>query len=182
MLKVPRSEPLNDVGNAPIQDNNPTTIDNSMPPMGMEDNMDEFGASDDNEMDESDPKKHIQQLTGKLSQELRLFNQNEDDNGELSKYVAGMIIPQATKNLSSQDKENIIKKINSSSDSDDDENLTNNNLESDDIGEKMDTANESKQYLNYYIDEMIDSLIKTHKKEKKIPKNQMMNNPFESNR
>lgn len=62
--------------------------------------------------EEEDPKKFIQQLTGKLSQSLQKYN---DNNGqpdvELNKYVAGMIAKQAMKGLSENDAEEIIDKI-----------------------------------------------------------------------
>lgn len=62
--------------------------------------------------EEQDPKKFIQQLTGKLSQSLRKYN---EDNGQtdvdLSKYVAGMIIKQAIKGLSQEDADDIISKV-----------------------------------------------------------------------
>jgi hypothetical protein len=62
--------------------------------------------------EEEDPKKFIQQLTGKLSQSLQKYN---DNNGqpdvELNKYVAGMITKQAMKGLSENDAEEIIDKV-----------------------------------------------------------------------
>ena len=62
--------------------------------------------------EEQDPKKFIQQLTGKLSQSLRKYN---DNNGQpdvdLNKYVAGMIIKQATEGLSQDDADEIIQKV-----------------------------------------------------------------------
>lgn len=67
----------------------------------------------------SDPKKFIQQLTGKLSQKLREYNKNQEDS-DLNKYVAGMIVVQAAKGLDQDGKDEIIDKINSSeSDMDD---------------------------------------------------------------
>lgn len=62
--------------------------------------------------EEQDPKKYIQQLTGKLSQTLQKYT---DNNGQpdvdLNKYVAGMITKQAMKGLSEEDAEEIIDKI-----------------------------------------------------------------------
>ena len=62
--------------------------------------------------EDQDPKKFIQQLTGKLSQSLRKYN---DENGQtdvdLSKYVVGMVVKQAMKGLSEQDAEEIIDKV-----------------------------------------------------------------------
>ena len=62
--------------------------------------------------EEQDPKKYIQQLTGKLSQSLQKYT---DDNGQpdvdLNKYVAGMITKQAMKGLSEEDAEEIVDKV-----------------------------------------------------------------------
>lgn len=62
--------------------------------------------------EEQDPKKYIQQLTGKLSQTLRKYN---EDNGQpdvdLNKYVAGMIVKQSMEGLSEDDAEDIINKV-----------------------------------------------------------------------
>lgn len=62
--------------------------------------------------EDQDPKKYIQQLTGKLSQTLRSYN---DNNGQpdvdLNKYVAGMIVKQAVSGLSPDDAEEIIDKV-----------------------------------------------------------------------
>ena len=62
--------------------------------------------------EEQDPKKYIQQLTGKLSQTLQKYT---DDNGQadvdLNKYVAGMITKQAMKGLSEEDAEEILDKV-----------------------------------------------------------------------
>lgn len=63
--------------------------------------------------EETDPKTYIQQLTGKLSQTLNTYN---NDNGEpdveLGKYVLGMLIKQGVKGMDDKDKKDIIKKIN----------------------------------------------------------------------
>lgn len=62
--------------------------------------------------EEEDPKRYIQQLTGKLSQSLRNFN---DDNGQadpdLSKYVAGMIVKQCIEGLDPKDVKEIKDKL-----------------------------------------------------------------------
>ena len=65
--------------------------------------------------EDEDPKKYIQQLTGKLSQELGKYN-NElgEPDVELSKYVGGMIVKQVAKGLGEDDKKELIKKINTS--------------------------------------------------------------------
>lgn len=94
----------------------------AMPPM------DDNGIENDNEFDtnfdpgveadeEQDPKKFIQQLTGKLSQSLRKYNENNGQpDADLSKYVAGMITKQAMEGLSQEDADEIIDKIKSDED------------------------------------------------------------------
>lgn len=62
--------------------------------------------------EEDDPKKYIQQLTGKLSQSLRKYNEGlPKPDAELSKYVAGMIIKQAVEGLSQEDVSDIMDKV-----------------------------------------------------------------------
>ena len=50
--------------------------------------------------EETDPKRFIQQLTGKLSQSLRSYNQSlPQPDTDLSKYVAGMILKQTAEGI-----------------------------------------------------------------------------------
>ena len=67
------------------------------------------------EADEAtDPKKYIQQLTGKLSQSLRKYNQGlPTPDADLAKYVAGMIIKQAIEGLGQDDIAEILEKVKS---------------------------------------------------------------------
>lgn len=63
--------------------------------------------------EETDPKKYIQQLTGKLSQTLNSYNnENGEPDTELGKYVLGMLVKQGTKGMDDKDRKEIIKKIN----------------------------------------------------------------------
>ena len=75
----------------------------------------DFGADFDAGVEaneEEDPKKYIQQLTGKLSQSLRKYNEGlSQPDAELSKYVAGMIIKQAVEGLSQEDVADIMNKV-----------------------------------------------------------------------
>ena len=65
----------------------------------------------------TDPKKYIQQLTGKLSQSLRKYNESlPKPETDLCKYVAGMVLKQTTDGLTDGDKKEIIDKVNGSSD------------------------------------------------------------------
>lgn len=121
-------------------------------------------------------KKEIQQLSGKLSQELMSYNQNQNEpDSELNKYVAGMIIPQATKAMSASDKDEIVKKINDGS---------SNDVEDD----NMDMPMESKFNLDNIINEIIGSVLNQNdenknREEKKVTNKKVTNkNPFVSNR
>ena len=75
--------------------------------MGMENqNFDENGE------EPNDPKKDIQRLAGELSQALRMYNQEQQTpDTDLNKYVVGMIATQAVKDMTSQEKSEVIKKI-----------------------------------------------------------------------
>ena len=70
------------------------------------------------EADENtDPKKYIQQLTGKLSQSLRNYNDGQPQaDADLNKYVAGMIIKQAIEGLSPDDVQEVLSKVKSNDD------------------------------------------------------------------
>lgn len=98
----------------------PTQDQNGMPPMdnmSQDNNQSQFDTNFDAgvEADEdTDPKKYIQQLTGKLSTTLNSYNsENADDEG-LNKYVAKMIVKASTKNMDDAQKKEIIKAINTS--------------------------------------------------------------------
>lgn len=75
----------------------------------------QFGADFDAGVDadeESDPKKFIQQLTGKLSQSLRKYNEGlPQPDADLNKYVAGMIVKQCIEGLGQDDVQGILDKI-----------------------------------------------------------------------
>ena len=98
----------------------PMDMNGGMPPMGN----DMMPPADDGENYEADmdidveadentePEKYIQQVTGKLSQSLRKYNESlPQPDADLNKYVAGMINAQALKGLSKEDADEIIKKI-----------------------------------------------------------------------
>lgn len=70
-------------------------------------------------MKNSDPKRYIQQLAGKLSQSLRKYNEGlPNPDVDLNKYVAGMANDAAVEGLSPEDVEEIINKIKSDENSD----------------------------------------------------------------
>lgn len=92
---------------------------NNMDMMGNNDMENNIGNDDmgdmESETEESidDPKKNIQRLAGELSQALRTYNmEQESPDTDLNKYVIGMIATQAAKDMTSDEKQDIIKKIN----------------------------------------------------------------------
>lgn len=71
--------------------------------------------------EDEDPKKFIQQLTGKLSQSLNKYNNENSDDTELSKYVGKMIARAAAKGLDEKGKKDLIKTINTTESDEDKE-------------------------------------------------------------
>lgn len=70
--------------------------------------------------EDEDPKTFIQQLTGKLSQSLRKYNDSlPKPDSDLCKYVAGMINKQASKGLSEKDVTEILSKVKIGNDDED---------------------------------------------------------------
>lgn len=115
-----------------------------------------------------DPKKYIQQLTGKLSQKLRDYNNNQEDS-DLNKYVAGMIVVQASKGLDQDAKDEIIDKINNSknseedvsddnADDDFDNQVGNDGTEQNDIDDDLGLdVNENKQNIEEILNDVISA-------------------------
>lgn len=87
-----------------------------MPDAGNEEMPTDFDSNFDAGVEadeETDPKRFIQQLTGKLSQSLSSYNnENGEPDTELGKYVLGMLVKQGVKGMDEKDKKEIIKKIN----------------------------------------------------------------------
>lgn len=103
--------------------------------------------------EETDPKRYIQQLTGKLSTTLNSFN---NDNGEpdegLCKYVGKMIVKQAAKGLDDAGKKELIAAINTAdSDTDTDEDLDNEDSAMEDSPEVPETDNGNNEIMEYVI-------------------------------
>ena len=126
-VEAPPMESDLDMGNDMPSDsdeempNNDKTNDNEKLPSEFDSNFDAGVEADE----ETDPKKYIQQLTGKLSQSLNSYNnENEEPDTELGKYVLGMLIKQGTKGMDEKERKEIIKKINTNdSDLDNDSDL-----------------------------------------------------------
>ena len=75
---------------------------------------DQFGGNFDAgvEADEdTDPENYIQQLTGKLSQSLKDYDDQNPGKLDLDKYVIGMIVKQAVKGMDEGERKKVIKKI-----------------------------------------------------------------------
>ena len=175
---------------APTFDNMPPnqnmgTMDN--PPMNepLNSEEDDFNGSEfNNEVESDDPKKNIQKLTGKLSQELRKYNdEQEKPDTELNKYVAGMIIPQASVALTNDDKEDIIDKINKGVDVD------NESTPNDDGDNEGDNPNDNEAMpmeskISEAVNEVFNDMINTARKKQKnkMSSTSLPSNPFISNR
>lgn len=103
------------MGGDPMQD---PTMGGGIPPMDGDQNPFDTNFDAGVEADENaDPKKYIQQLTGKLSQSLRNYNDGQPQaDADLNKYVAGMIIKQAIEGLSPDDVQEVLSKVKSNDD------------------------------------------------------------------
>ena len=190
MIKVPKSDDsFMDSQPMPQNMQDFNGIDNEEP-MNDEDFGNDMDSSFNGGMDDdsSDPKKQIQQLTGKLSQELRNYNNDQTEpDTELNKYVAGMIIPQASKVLTGDDKSEIIDKINNNSSSEDEvgDDESNDNEISNEMPMDDSNPSESKRSIDKIIDEMVNSILNDNNKdryEKKTDVKSKRKNPFISNR
>ena len=109
---VPMQEPPMQ-GEDPMNGGVPSMETDGMPLTGDEPNPYEadFDAGVDAD-EKNDPKRFIQQLTGKLSQSLRSYNEQlPQPDADLNKYVAGMIVKQATDGLSQEDVTEILDKV-----------------------------------------------------------------------
>lgn len=111
------------MGQEPMPQGGETSMDDGMginqEPMPQGGEQSEFDTNFDAGVEadeESDPKKYIQQLTGKLSTTLNSYNSENGDDEGLNKYVAKMIVKASTKNMDDSQKKDIIKAINTSSD------------------------------------------------------------------
>lgn len=115
---------------------------------GMPEQEGEFPSNFDTNFDagveadeETDPKTYIQQLTGKLSQTLNTYNnENGEPDVELGKYVLGMLIKQGVKGMDDKDKKDIIKKINT------DDTEINEIPEGDDESETPEMSDENSEF------------------------------------
>lgn len=106
VIKLPNQAPTMPQDPMPMGPEPMGDMGGEMPPMEDEPmgDMGEEGADD--------PKKNIQRLAGELSQALRTYNdEQQSPDTDLNKYVVGMIATQAGKNMTSDEKNEIVKKI-----------------------------------------------------------------------
>lgn len=149
--------PMGDANMSPMEDEVPNneempdemTGDNNMP-SDFDSNFDAGVEADE----ETDPKRFIQQLTGKLSQSLNSYNnENGEPDTELGKYVLGMLVKQGIKGMDEKDKKEIIKKINT-----EDTEVASDDM-GDDIPEDMDNSdNMSGNDMPDMSDDMSDDM------------------------
>lgn len=104
-MSEPQMQPMDNMG---MGDDMNDSMVNDIPPMDDDMNM----GGDVNNEEGNDPKKNVQQLAGELSQALRMYNQQQSQpDTDLNKYVMGMVVAQAAKDMTSKEKDEIIKKI-----------------------------------------------------------------------
>ena len=114
LMQDPQMDMMNDPNQQmmdmqPMQDETPMDMGADMGGMSEFDTNFDAGVQAD---EETDPKRYIQQLTGKLSQTLMKYNNDlGQPDVDLNKYVAGMINKQATEGLSENDVEDILSKV-----------------------------------------------------------------------
>lgn len=117
--------------------------------------------------EESDPKKFIEQLTGKLGQSLRKYNEDQGKpDFELEKFAVNSLLSAThTGEMNPEDQKDIIKKVNDSGKGDGDEESTDNtetdDTETTDDGETTDTETtdtETDDTENMFETEMLDEM------------------------
>lgn len=122
--------------------------------------------------EETDPKRYIQQLAGKLSQSLRSYNSElPSPDVDLSKYVMGMVNKQALKGMNDADVKDVLSKIKSDEDNDDSMNINDGgdasvNSENDDNEEPIDNFVEQNESLKRdKINELFQNIISDNDKD-----------------
>jgi hypothetical protein len=109
VIKLPNTTPSVDM----------QSVDNSMNSSIMNQPMNEPIDTNDEEGvekgdEDNNPKKNIQKLAGELSQALRNYNQQQEHpDTDLNKYVMGMVVAQTAKDMTSDEKDEIVNKIKS---------------------------------------------------------------------
>lgn len=157
------------------------------PNMGMDmgDDMSQMGGFDDTmgenpydtnfdagvEADEeNDPKHYIEQLSGKLSQTLRTYQDSlPQPDADTAKYAAGMVVKAAIDGLSNKDVKDILAKLDTDEGEDDNDGENN---DSDNEGQQMDFDGlESVNRHSAMIDEIFGQLTQTKDEEPQQKRN-----------
>lgn len=163
----------------PMENSLPMTNDSMETPMDGMDAQPEQNQFDTNfdagveANEDEDPKKYIQQLTGKLSQKLRSYNESlPQPDVDLNKFVAGMIVKQAVDGLSPDDTNEILNKV--KGDEEENSNQTQEQPEIDDDNRDFDAdvnigenTNKSKRQK---IDEIFSQVMKNDNDEHQLQK------------
>jgi hypothetical protein len=194
MQSAPQMNDIEEEPQMPMQDE-PNMMDE---PEGTSEFDTDFDAGVEAD-EETDPKKYIQQLTGKLSQTLNTYNnENGEPDTELGKYVLGMLVKQGTKGMDEKDRKEIIKKINTSNPQDDNtedemvddvnnemDDEPNHDMDSDMTVESRKINFTKKQIFENFgiVNDVDNQQTVTNKIDTKIPKDTVRNNrtrPFEA--
>lgn len=162
--------PMDD--NSMDMSNNQMGMDNGqMNDMNMEQDFNPYDTNFDAGVEaneEEDPKKFIEQLSGKLSQSLRSYQQGlPQPDADTAKYAAGMVVKAAIDGLSPKDVKDILNKLNNEDENESDDEIDDNNEESQPM--EFDGL-ESKNRHNELIDEIFQNL--TQKDCEEIPNQQ----------
>lgn len=167
VLKVDTNEPDDSMMQNLPQDN--TEMDGGENPMQMEEPVMDDGQTEmPNQFDtnfdagveadeETDPKRYIQQLAGKLSQSLRSYNSElPSPDIDLNKYVMGMINKQALKGMNDKDVNDVLSKIKGDEEEDDMENY---DMEDSSNEQPEDDMNQNESVKRDVINELFQELI-----------------------
>lgn len=131
--------------------------------------------------EQTDPKKYIEQLTGKLAQTLRDYNKDQSDS-DLNKFVINSIIPASIPSMDNEDAKDVIDKVNDNIGKSNNEGSESDTSE---IPEIQDTGNENgemgvpeqpKQQNEETIDGLIGEIINRRNTKNKTTKT----NPFKA--
>ena len=167
VLKVDTNEPDDSMMQNLPQDN--AEMDGGENPMQMEEPVMDDGQTEmPNQFDtnfdagveadeETDPKRYIQQLAGKLSQSLRSYNSElPSPDIDLNKYVMGMINKQALKGMNDKDVNDVLSKIKGDEEEDDMENY---NMEDSNNEQPENDMNQNESIKRNVINELFQELI-----------------------
>lgn len=130
-------------------------------PAPAEPNMPDASAEPDESEEQSDPKKYIEKLTGKLGQSLRTYTQNQGQpDFELEKFAINSLLSAThTAEMDDSDKKDIIKKVETSGGGDNEQP----SQEPDEPSEES-SDDEDNMFENSYVYENENFMLKNPKK------------------